>query len=205
MTEIRGDILFDAGDPPSKREILRHALSLFVRNGLCETSIRDIGQAAGYTNPALYKFFAGKDELALHLFQRCFEHVTAVVASSQETERPFAERLRALTRAFAALVDESNDVVLYANETLRTFWPRLPAAARRRSLLGELRQMVEGGLREGAIPADTHAELAVALLVGTMAQVARMFYFGELAVPAASHVEALTELLGRALTGPLPS
>ena len=55
-------------DPPAKREILRAAMKLFSERGLDATSIREIARESGYTNPALYKHFAGKEELALHLF-----------------------------------------------------------------------------------------------------------------------------------------
>ena len=55
-------------DPAAKREILRAALKLFSERGLAATTIRDIANESGYTNPALYKHFAGKDELALYLF-----------------------------------------------------------------------------------------------------------------------------------------
>src|SRR5512146_1782843 len=62
-------------DPPAKREILRAALKLFSTRGLVATSIRDIARESGYTNPALYKHFAGKDALALHLFETCHARV----------------------------------------------------------------------------------------------------------------------------------
>src|SRR5438034_7729582 len=58
-------------DPPAKREILRAAMKLFSERGLAATSIRDIAQESGFTNPALYKHFVGKEELALHLFETC--------------------------------------------------------------------------------------------------------------------------------------
>jgi AcrR family transcriptional regulator len=44
-------------DPPSKRAILNAAFKLFVRDGYDATNIREIGKEAGYSNPALFKFF----------------------------------------------------------------------------------------------------------------------------------------------------
>ena len=52
-------------DPPAKQQILRAAMKLFSEHGLAGTSIRDIAKESGYTNPALYKHFSGKDELAV--------------------------------------------------------------------------------------------------------------------------------------------
>ena len=52
-------------DPPAKQQILRAAMKLFSERGLAATTIRDIAKESGYTNPALYKHFDGKDAVAL--------------------------------------------------------------------------------------------------------------------------------------------
>lgn len=201
METRRAAFLLGEADPPSKREILRSALHLFVRDGLCETSIRAIARAAHYTNPALYKFFPSKEALALHLFERCYAHLFEAIDATQAPDQPFAARVGALTEAYASLIDENLEAVLYVDETLRAFWPRLPAAARRRSLLRLLRGLVDAGRREGAIDGGADAQLAVALLVGTMGQVARMAYFGEIDRPLASRGVGLRALFVNALTG----
>ena len=41
-----------ADDPPAKHKILVTALALFVRDGLCETSVRDIAKASGFNAKA---------------------------------------------------------------------------------------------------------------------------------------------------------
>src|SRR5215467_3206324 len=62
-------------DAPAKRQILCAAMKLFADRGLNGTSIRDIARESGYTNPALYKHFASKEELALHLFETCHQRL----------------------------------------------------------------------------------------------------------------------------------
>src|SRR5262249_57717507 len=59
-------------DPPSKQALLKAALKLFARDGVRESSIRALAEEAGFTNPVLFKYFEGKDALALHLFERCY-------------------------------------------------------------------------------------------------------------------------------------
>ena len=56
-------------DAPSKRALLEAALRLFVRDGLCETTIRIIAAEAGFTNPAIFKFFDSRDALARCVFE----------------------------------------------------------------------------------------------------------------------------------------
>src|SRR5215208_4865848 len=82
-------------DPPAKREILRAGLKLFAERGLAATSIRDIADRSGYTNPALYKHFAGKDELALHLFETCHARVWTSCAAALSSANGFDEKLEA--------------------------------------------------------------------------------------------------------------
>src|SRR3954471_16856759 len=93
------------GDPPAKQEILRAALKLFSERGLAATTIRDIADESGYTNPALYKHFASKDELALHLFESCHVRVWTVVSATLEKDGDFEEKLDAYVEAWLGLFD----------------------------------------------------------------------------------------------------
>ena len=191
--------LLAGDDPPSKVAILEHALALFVRDGLCETSIRDIAEASGYTNPALYKFFPSKDALALHLFERCYGYLSGRLAGALAADGKFEDKLDALLTTFLELLDEDLDAVLYANETLRTFWRKLPPRARRHSVLGALRGLLEVGVRERALRRDLDLSLAVALLVGTFGQIARMAHFHELPRPCVQSFSSLRLMLNGAL------
>lgn len=187
------------GDPPSKREILRCALELFVRDGLCATSIRDIAQASGYTNPALYKFFESKDALALHLFERCYHRLATAVHDSQR-RADFEADLEALVSTYARLVDENLDAVLFVDDTLRHFWPKLPKSARRHSLVAEVRALLRRGVASGAVPRDLDEDIAVATVLGAFGQIARMAYFDEIDLPLVDGVPAIRKQILRALS-----
>jgi TetR/AcrR family transcriptional regulator, repressor of fatR-cypB operon len=187
-------------DPPSKREILRCALRLFVRDGLCETSVRDIAAASGYTNPALYKFFPSKEALALHLFEGCYLRIESALRESMRGRR-FGDDLAALVGAYAGLVDGELEAVIFVSETLRQFWPRLPKAARRHSLLQDLRGLVARGVAERAVPPSADPDLIVAVLLGTMGQIARMAYFGEWRGSVSARSAELSRIFRRAVGG----
>ncbi len=85
-------------DPPAKRQILRAAMKLFSEHGLAGTSIRDIAQESGYTNPALYKHFAGKEELALHLFETCHRRLWARCNAAIVSSKSFDDKLDGVHR-----------------------------------------------------------------------------------------------------------
>jgi TetR/AcrR family transcriptional regulator, repressor of fatR-cypB operon len=194
--------LVEPGDPPSKREILACALRLFVNEGLCETGIRAIGEAAGYTNPALYKFFPSKDALALALFERCYGWVYEAMHEAVEAQ-PFEAALAGVVQAWVRLLDERPEALLYVNETLREFWPKARPATKRRSLLKLLAAVVERGQDEGVVAESVAAPLAVAMVVGTLGQVARQHAFGDLR-DVTSLAPSLTQLLTAALTRSRP-
>src|SRR6476660_5127476 len=86
-------------DAPAKRRILETALELFVRDGLCETSVRDIAKASGFTNPALFKHFKSKDALARYLFERCYLELAELVSTAIASGRTFEARQRAIIDA----------------------------------------------------------------------------------------------------------
>lgn len=64
--------------PSQRAAIMDAALRCFARNGYGATRIRDIAEAAGMSEGALYRHFASKEELAREL------HVQAMSAFSDE-------------------------------------------------------------------------------------------------------------------------
>lgn len=187
-------------DPASKQSILRAALGLFARHGLDGTTIRMIGAEAGYTNPAMFKFFASKDALALHLFERCYARLHGAVAAAAAGQDLDAA-LRAVVDAFLAAIEEDLEAVLFVQDSLRDLWPRLPARARRHSIIASLRALFERGIRSGHLVGFSSPDLPVAILLGSMAQLARMAYFGELVRSPAVWRAELDLALGRMMAG----
>jgi AcrR family transcriptional regulator len=188
-----------SNDAPAKQMILIAALNLFVQDGLCETSVRDIAKASGFTNPALFKHFASKDALANYLFERCYLQLFHLIARAMKSGETFAIRQRAVIDAYMTALDHDRNAVLYVQENLRYFWPRMPVALRKRSILGEVRSLLEAGRREGAVTPSIDIGLLTAAWVGTLQQFARARYFGEFKQLSATLAAALEDLLTRML------
>lgn len=182
------------GDPPSKRAILTTALETFARDGIAATSVRAIAEAAGYTNPALFKFFKTKDELALYLFERCYRENLRVLELALSTHTGFHSRLRAALIAMTAFVDEQPEAFFFVQDNLRAMWPKLSKAASKTSMLREFRALIELGRSEGLVNKVTPIELQLAAMVGFLSQLARMNYFDELhsgITTQVDHIEAM--------------
>jgi AcrR family transcriptional regulator len=182
-------------DPPSKQELLKAALKLFARDGVRESSIRAVAEEAGFTNPVLFKYFEGKDALALHLFERCYLRLVRESMGALAEGGTFRARLGRLMTRILALLDESPEAVLFVNEELRRYWPRLSPAARRHSLIGITRSFFE----ECGVSKDIDQTLLVAAFWGLLGQFARLHAFGEWKGPAVSAAPQLEALVFKML------
>jgi len=182
-------------DAPAKRKILVSALTLFVRDGLCETSIRDIARASGFTNPALFKHFRSKDDLARYLFERCYLELADLVPRAVASQTRFDAKLRAVIDGYMAALDRDSDSILFVHDGLRHFWPQMPEHVRRRSIVAEVRKLLQLGRAEGMVTADIDLDLLTTAWLGTLQQFARFRYFGEFTQPAATLADTLERLL----------
>jgi AcrR family transcriptional regulator len=190
MTRAPVILSVDPSDPPSKQAIAKAALARFVHHGVEATSIRDLAQETGYTNPALYKFWDGKDALVLDVFERCYRQLVRHLEGAWSDDAP---PLRAFVARYVDAVDDDLDAVLFVQEQLRALWPRASAATRRISLLALVRRLV---------PDDAPApKLVVAAIVGTLGQFARQLHFGDVKPPASAWREPLEQILARIVGG----
>jgi TetR/AcrR family transcriptional regulator, repressor of fatR-cypB operon len=183
-------------DPPAKREILRAAMKLFSRRGLAATSIRDIAKESGYTNPALYKHFVSKEELALYLFEtshrRLWTRCSAAIASAPD----FHGKLGNYIGEVLALVDEHPEVMAFLSDNARVLWPKASAPVQRQTMIGLARALMAAAPHAGKRSA-VHPDIAAASLQGTLAELARMIQVGAARGPAVRWKADLQKLFGK--------
>jgi AcrR family transcriptional regulator len=166
-------------DPPSKRKILQAALHLFALKGVHAVTVREIGKGAGYTNPAVFKFFATKEALAVYLFERCYLQLFENLSAAADPTLAFGERLGAILDVFFSQIEQDVDAFLFVQDQVREMWPRVSEQTRRHSILGLIRSILLQGVADGLVTAAVNVDLLVAAMTGTLQQFARMHYFGE--------------------------
>lgn len=197
---VKFDSFFlNEGDAEAKRRILDSALTLFLQKGLCETTIRDIAEQTGFTNPALYKHFKSKDALALYLFETCYLGIGKEIQSMLSMHLDFDAKLEAYIKQYCALLDSDPRPILYVTDNLRHFWPSLSKAAKKKSLLVMQQDLLTQGQEEGCVDSKLKIEFAVALLAGTLGQSARMAYFHVMPGRAGDWSGELTRMIRKAL------
>ena len=171
-------------DPPAKRQILRAAMKLFSERGLAATSIRDIAEESGYTNPALYKHYSGKEELAVHLFETCHRRLWASCSAAIASAKSFEAKLDAYVGRFLELVDEHPQALAFLSDSARVLWPKSSAAVRRQTMIGLARSLVSEAPRQRRGASTLNPDIAAASLQGTLAELARMIQVGVVPGPA---------------------
>jgi len=107
--------------------IVQVATALFAARGIDGVSMRDIAEAAGVREAAIYRHFVSKEELAREIFLSWYgwycTELQRIVNGSAST----LEQLRAIVRhEFSAVTDHSNAFVYFCENEAR-FVPELPA------------------------------------------------------------------------------
>jgi AcrR family transcriptional regulator len=171
-------------DPPAKRQILRAAMKLFSEHGLAGTSIRDIAEESGYTNPALYKHFASKEELALHLFETCHHRLWARCNAAIVSAKSFDAKLEGYISQFLELVDEHPEAIAFLSDSARVLWPKAGSTVRRQTMIGLARSLMMKAPQSRRRGSAVDPDVAAASLQGTLAELTRMLQVGVISGPA---------------------
>lgn len=185
----------DPEDPPAKQRIMEEGLRLFAKKGLSSTSIRDIAAASGYSNPALYKHFATKQDLAVELFERCYREQMARLLRALEGDDGFEAQFSRYLTAFAKLYDAHPHAIMFTTDNLAVLWPHVSPALRERTLLTLTRELLMEGRRQGFVTRDADLSLQIALITGLLAQVTRQLYLGAMKGTASSLVAKSSRIL----------
>ena len=186
-------------DPPAKREILRAALKLFSEGGLAATSIRDIAAESGYTNPALYKHFGGKQELALHLFETCHTRLWTRCAQAIAGAKDFDGKVDAYVTQWLELADENPEALAFLSENARVLWPKASARVRKQTMISLAYALVAAAPRRRRRTSPVNADMAAASVQGTLAEVLRMIQVGVITGSAMRNKRHLVELFTKLL------
>jgi len=90
-------------DSGGRDAILDTSAKLFSQHGYKEVSIRDIAQACGLTNAALYYHFKNKEDLFLAMLQRDHQQTLAALHQAASGPGDLREDLKRLVAQYAAI------------------------------------------------------------------------------------------------------
>jgi len=156
--------------PDTRRPaIVREATRLFSRRGIDATSMHDIADAAGVREAAIYRHFAGKDDLARGIFLSWYgwycEKLQSIVSGPAGT----LDKLRDIVRHEFSAVTKHSEAFVYFCENETRFVRSLPSeivSARRVFTTFIKAGQVNGYVRAGS------ADLLADMLAGALCAVA---------------------------------
>ncbi|HEY8580631.1 MAG TPA: TetR/AcrR family transcriptional regulator [Beijerinckiaceae bacterium] len=173
----------------TRARIEKEALRLFAEKGVEGATIRDLSQAVGVADAALYRYFGSKEAIAAELFTRHYGALAARIAEIGAQGLPFAETVRALVELFCGLFDDEPNVfafiLLNQHAHLRFVKPEANAVE-------ELRRIMARAQAQGEIDGDD-PELAAAMALGAVLQPAVFKLYGRLPGPLRARAPRLAE------------
>lgn len=102
-------------DPNRGPKILEAALRLFYERGYHAVSVDEIGEAAGATGAAIYRHFAGKDDILATLFDAAQDRYLLAVPDRRAD--PLAELDELVRRHLRITLDNRELAKIWSNET----------------------------------------------------------------------------------------
>lgn len=187
-------------DAPGKGRILREGLRLFAEKGLAATSIRDIADATGMSNPALYKHFKTKNDVALVLFERLYRaHLKRLTVATQNAA-DFPAKFDAFLVTFLASYDEAPHATIFTTDNLVTLWPDLADDLKSRTVVTLLRELLILGRSTGFVAPDQDIDLQMSLVLGMLGQITRQLYFRTLTGPSKKYADNIGVILRAGLS-----
>src|SRR5262252_3004149 len=169
-------------------------MKLFSRHGLAATTIRDIAEESGYTNPALYKHFSSKEELALYLFETCHRRLWTKCHAAIVAANSFDAKLEGYISQILELFDEDPEAMAFLSDSARVLWPLAGPDVRRHTMIDLARSLMSAAPRHGRGKSAINRDVAAASLQGTLAELARTIQVGAVAGPASRWKPELVEL-----------
>jgi len=181
---------------PTREKLERKAMELFVVQGVAETTIRDIAEAAGVAEGALYRHYEGRDALILALFQRHYTAFAERLDAVQASQRGARAKLRAMIEECAAVFDTDpvrfQFLLLVQHHSMRRLDPD------HASPVDIVRKVVAEGMARGEI-ARRDPDLAAAWIMGLILQPATFKVYGRLPGPMLPLARELADACWRVL------
>jgi AcrR family transcriptional regulator len=141
-------------DSGGRDAILDTSAKLFSQQGYKEVSIRDIAQACGMTNAALYYHFKNKEDLFLAMLERDHEKTLAALGEAANGPGDLREDLKQLVAGYA-------DITCQRRQSFQTLWRDLRNVedVRGQKLFGEMRSSFLRPLEERLAQAQANGEI----------------------------------------------
>lgn len=187
----------------TQERIASVALALFAEKGVDRTTIGDIAGAAGIAEGTIYRHYSGKEELIWQLFSTNYLRLAAELDALQAAQEGISQKLRAMVGLFCRLFEQDPDMFRFLLLVQHGQLERITQDMQ--TPVKVLKVVIEAAVAQGEIPRQD-AELATAMVLGMVLQVAVFKVYGRIDEDLTVYAERLAESCHAALavagTGP---
>ncbi|MEC0235003.1 TetR/AcrR family transcriptional regulator [Paenibacillus kribbensis] len=182
-----------------KKDILQAAMRLFATKGIDGISVKQIGEAAGVTDAAIYKHFKSKDAMAMEVFGQYCNSYTTLIDFYRKQNGSFVSRFHQLVDEVLGMHDEDQYGLLLLSQH-HELYIEASQSQNVRQPLEALTEFIEQGIGRGELPKQD-ARLSGVLIIGAITRLSVSSLEGELPqelIPLATEVkQRLTALLSK--------
>ncbi|WP_145409059.1 TetR/AcrR family transcriptional regulator [Paenibacillus xylanexedens] len=161
-----------------KKDILQAAMRLFATKGVDGISVKEIGDAAGVTDAAIYKHFKNKDAVALEAFTQYCADYTALIDGYVRQEGTVKQRLRQLFAEVLEMHDADPYGLLLISQNHEIFI-EVGSSEDYRQPLDALIDLIDQGIVRGELPAQD-SRLTGVMIIGAITHLAVSSMQGQL-------------------------
>ena len=179
----------------TRARIEKEALRLFAEKGVEGATIRDLSQAVGVADAALYRYFGSKEQIASELFRAHYGALAAKIAAISARDLPFVQTTHELVSLFCRLFDDEPDVFAFI---LLNQHAHLRFVTEDANAVEELRRIMRRAIERGEITM-TDPDLAAATALGAVLQPAVFKLYGRLPGPLSAHAQELADAAARSV------
>jgi AcrR family transcriptional regulator len=182
----------------TQEKIEQETLALFADKGVDRTTIGDIARAAGIAEGTIYRHYPSKEELVWQLFSRNYLRLAGQLDALQAARQDLRSKLAAMVGMFCSLYEQDPDMFRFLLLVQHGQLDRVTTDMQ--TPVKVLKAVIETAIARREIPPQD-AEVATAMVLGMVLQVAVFRVYGRVTRPLGDFAERLTEGCWRALGG----
>ena len=178
----------------NKREALvGAAIRLVAQKGTKAASVRQIAEAAGVSEAAVYRHFSSKEDLFFQVYCQIVDDMAVSKEDILGSGEPMHLRIGGWVRVTYDFFDKFPDAFTFVLLTPHNFEERdgVEITTRQGAMF---MAMLDRDMKEGLLP-SFQLDLAMAMFTGVMLNVPRLINEGALAAPASQYADRVVEAI----------